>query len=53
MPSLKGLTAPEAIQVLENHGFNVNVSGNGRVYQQSPNIGDAVTNINRVTIALK
>ena len=53
MPSLKGLTAPEAIQVLENHGFNVNVSGNGRVYQQSPNIGDAVTNINRVTLALK
>ena len=53
MPSLKGLTAPQAIQVLENYGFNVNISGNGRVYQQSPNIGDAVTNVNRVTLALR
>ena len=53
MPSLTGLTAPEAIQILENHGFKVDVAGNGRVYKQSPTLGEATTNVNRVRLALR
>jgi cell division protein FtsI (penicillin-binding protein 3) len=53
MPSLKGLTAPEAIQLLENAGISVSITGNGRVYQQQPNIGEALHSVKRVKLALK
>jgi cell division protein FtsI (penicillin-binding protein 3) len=42
LPSLSGLTAMEAISLLENHGIRVQVSGSGKVKSQDPPIGTAV-----------
>jgi len=53
MPSLKGLSAPEAIQLLENSGLQVSVVGNGRVIKQQPKVGVALNSFNHVKLMLK
>ncbi len=53
MPSLNGLSAPEAIQVLENSGLQVSVVGNGRVYKQQPKVGVSLNNFNSVKLLLR
>jgi cell division protein FtsI (penicillin-binding protein 3) len=42
LPNLAGLTAMEAIALLENHGIRVQVSGSGKVKSQEPAIGTAL-----------
>lgn len=51
LPDLRGLSAPEAISILENHGYKVQIEGNGRVRSQSPAPGTLMNA--RGTIALK
>lgn len=43
LPNLNGLTAMEAATLLENHGIKVKVKGTGRVKQQNPPIGTALS----------
>lgn len=43
LPSFSGLTAMEAIAILENRGIKVIVKGTGRVQQQQPAMGTTIT----------
>lgn len=42
LPNLQGLTAMEVIDLLENHGISVKISGTGKVKNQEPQIGTAL-----------
>ncbi len=42
VPNLKGLTAMQAMSLLENYGLNVKINGTGKVKEQNPAIGTAL-----------
>ena len=51
IPNVKGMAAMDAISLLENLGLKVNISGNGKVVEQSLNEGDKL--IKGATIKIK
>jgi cell division protein FtsI (penicillin-binding protein 3) len=52
MPSLKGMTAREAIHVLHGHSFRLEVRGDGVIQNQSPEEGKALAEGDVVRLAL-
>jgi cell division protein FtsI (penicillin-binding protein 3) len=52
MPSLKGMTAREAIRVLHGHSFHLEVRGDGVIQSQSPEEGKALAEGDLVRLAL-
>lgn len=52
MPSLKGMTAREAIHVLHGHSFHLEVRGDGIIQAQSPEEGKALAEGDVVRLAL-
>ncbi len=53
LPNLQGLTAMQAISLLENYGLTVSVTGSGRVKSQEPPIGTALRKNMTVKLALQ
>jgi cell division protein FtsI (penicillin-binding protein 3) len=52
-PNLKGLNGAEAVQLLENSGYEVSVNGNGKVRSQIPKHGTALQNVYTVNLILE
>ncbi len=52
LPDLRGMSAPEALSMLENRGFKVFTRGNGRVKGQYPPPGSNVSNTTRIELKL-
>ena len=53
LPSLRGLSAREASQLLEAEGLKVVLEGTGRVYAQEPAIGTALNQCSTVKLQLR
>jgi len=53
LPDLFGMTAKDAIYILEKLGYNVNIKGRGKVYKQSIKSGNPVVKGTEITIYLK
>ncbi len=54
MPSVVGMTAADALYLLESMGLNVNLTGNaGRVIEQSPRVGSQLSQGMNVMLKLK
>ncbi|MEQ9164859.1 MAG: penicillin-binding protein [Fulvivirga sp.] len=52
VPNVKGMTLRDALFLLESTGLKVNVSGKGRVVEQSKIPGTKISNGNEITIKL-
>lgn len=52
VPNVKGMTLRDALFLLESTGLRVNVSGKGRVVEQSKMPGTKISNGNEITIKL-
>lgn len=52
VPNVKGMTLRDALFLLESTGLKVNVSGKGRVVEQSKIPGTRISNGNEITIKL-
>ena len=52
VPNVKGMTLRDALYLLESTGLKVNVSGKGRVVEQSKIPGTKISNGNEITIKL-
>src|SRR5690606_25168438 len=53
MPSLEGLTAREALQVLQGNDLRVEIQGNGLIHTQAPGAGAIVTQGSVIQLRLK
>ena len=53
LPNLYGLTAMEAMSLLESYGIKVKVSGSGKVKSQQPKVGTALNKNMTVQLVLK
>lgn len=53
LPNLLGMTAKDAIYILEKLGYNVRVKGRGKVYKQSVKAGSPVVKGKEIRIYLK
>jgi len=53
LPNLIGMTAKDAIYILEKLGYNVRVKGRGKVYKQSIKAGSSVVKGVEISIYLK
>jgi cell division protein FtsI (penicillin-binding protein 3) len=52
MPNLKGMSAMDAISILENMGLKVQTSGSGRVSEQSIKTGQKIISQSLITLEL-
>ena len=52
LPNLKGMSGAEAISILENHGYKVQITGNGKVQRQFPPAGSRITKHNLIELRL-
>lgn len=53
VPDLSGKTIMEAMELLRENGLNIQIEGNGTVYEQSPVAGQQVERDSTVTVKLK
>ena len=52
IPDLKGMSGMDAIAILENLGFSVEVKGNGKVKKQTIEYGREIKNVKKVVLEL-
>ena len=52
IPNLKGMSGMDAISILENMGIQVEVRGNGKVKNQSIEVGKEIKNVKKVVLEL-
>ena len=52
MPNLKGMSAMDAVSILENMGLKVQIIGNGRVSKQSVKKGQKIKSQSLITLEL-
>ena len=52
MPSIVGMALADAIYILENYGFKVNVIGKGRITEQSIPQGNSIRKGQEITLKL-
>ena len=53
IPNLQGLTAMQAVSLLENYGLNVKVNGSGKVREQVPAIGSVLRKNMTIELTLR
>ena len=52
-PNLRGMDGAEAVQLLENAGYQVNIHGNGKVRRHDPKHGTSTANLYSVNLFLE
>lgn len=53
IPDVKGMSARDALYILENSGCRVTIKGAGRIVEQTPEAGSAITKETQITLVLE